>query len=460
MGRPRHRLRRLGAEDGFALIEVMAAAVLLLVVSLATLAVFDTSQQVSSRTRARTVAADLAQQDQDRMRGMRAFDLSNYHWSHAVAIDHGGSYTVDSRADWIRDASGVESCTVNNSQADYLRITSTVSSSAMTKPVTMASLVAPPVAAFDANRGTLTVKVTDRDGDPLSGADVAISGPTSLGDTTNSLGCAVFSHIPVGTYSATTHKFGYVDPNGNDPGAVTGTPIVTAGKVTVVPGQLDDAATVTATFDTYVNAYAAASNGGTTGFIASQAQAMTADPATASDPSQLTSPGGWQDSLSDPALFPFAAGYSVYTGSCPNADPSKYISNYYASNPGTVATDPGVESSVAVHQAPLPVQVQNALGAAQANAHVVATGSASGGCPADTFTLTTDGNGLVTHAGGTFDPGVPFGSYDVCVDVRLTSTRWLRKTTANVPAKALTGISSPTVIQLPPSTTTSSAPCS
>jgi Tfp pilus assembly protein PilV len=460
MGRLRHRLRRLGTEDGFALIEVMAAAVLLIVVSLATLSAFDTSQKVSARSRARTAAADLAEQDQERMRGMRALDLSNYHWSHTVPVAGGGSYTVDSRADWIRDASGVESCTVSNSQADYLRVTSTVTNPALGKPVTMASLVAPPVAAFDANSGTLTVQVSDRDGHPASGVDVAIAGPTSLGDTTNSLGCAVFSHIPVGTYSATTHELGSVDPNGNDPGAVTGTPIVTAGKVTVVPATLDAAAKITATFDTYVNAYAAASNGGQTGFIASKAQTMTADPATASDPSQLTSPGGWQSSLSDPALFPFAAGYAVYTGSCANADPSKYISNYYASNPGTLATDPGASYGVALHQAPLPVQVKTFTGGAQANAHVVATGSSTGGCPSDKLTLTTDANGFVTHPGGTFDPGVPFGTYNVCADTQLTSTTWLVKTKTGVPATALTGINSATVIQLPANTTVSTAPCS
>jgi Tfp pilus assembly protein PilV len=459
MGLPSHRLRRLASEDGFALIEVLAAAALLVVVSLATLSVLDASAKVSGKAKARTVAADLAQQDQERMRGMAAVDLSNYHWSHTVTVPDGGAYTVDSRADWIRDATGVESCTVSNTQANYLRVTSTVSNAALDKPVTTASLVAPPVAGFDANTGTLTVQVTDRDGDPVSGADVAISGPTSLGDTTNSLGCAVFSHIPIGTYSATTHRFGYVDPNGNDPGAVTGTPVVLAGKVAVVPAQLDVAATITATFDTYVNTYAAASNGGVTGWVASKAQTLTADPATASDPSQTTSPGGWQSSIRDSTLFPFAAGYSAYTGSCANADPSKYIANYYASNPGTVATDPGMSYTVAVHQAPLAVQVKTALGVAQANAHVVATGSSTNGCTGDKLTLTTDANGYVTHPGGGFDPGVPFGTYDVCADVRLTSTTWLLKTKTGVAATAF-NVSSPTQIQLPASSTISTAPCS
>jgi prepilin-type N-terminal cleavage/methylation domain-containing protein len=41
MGFPGHRSRRLGAEDGFALLEVMAAAALLLVIATASLGVFN-----------------------------------------------------------------------------------------------------------------------------------------------------------------------------------------------------------------------------------------------------------------------------------------------------------------------------------------------------------------------------------------------------------------------------------
>ena len=464
MGSVGHRSRRLAAEDGFALMEVMAAAVMLLVISMASLSVFDVSAKISGSSKARSVAASLAQQDQDRMRAMKAFDLSNYHWSHPVTVAGGTTYTVDSRADWIRDAGGAESCTVNNTQADYLRVTSTVSAKSLNQPVTMSSLVAPPVAAFDANRGTLTVQVKDRDGDPVQGADVSIGGPTSLSDTTNSLGCAVFSHIPVGTYTATTHKYGYVDNNGNDPGAVTGTPIVTQGKVSLVPARLDLAARATVTFETFVNTYAAASNGGTGGvWIPSKAKALTADPLTTSDPSDLTTASTWQSGMTASGLYPFLEGYAFYTGSCAAADPSKSISNYFASNPGTVMTDPGGTYNVKLRQAPLAARVVDAAGAPKAGAHVVATGRATNGCPADKFTdLTTDANGFVTHPGGTFDPGVPFGSYTVCADVQLTFApapkTWLLMST-QVDATATT-VSTPTKIQLPPTTTVSTTPCS
>jgi Tfp pilus assembly protein PilV len=449
MGTLGHRSRRLASEEGFALLEVMAAAVLLLVISMASLSVFDVSGTVSGRSKARSIAANLAQQDQDRMRTMKAFDLSNYHWARPVTVPGGGTYTLDSRAEWIRDAGGVESCTVSTTQANYLRVTSTVSIASLSQPVSMASLVAPPVASFDANRGTLTVQVKDRDGDPVPGADVSIGGPTSLSDTTNSLGCAVFSHIPVGTYTATTHKFGYVDNNGNDPGAVTGTPIVTAGKVAMVPARLDVSATINATFETYVNTYAAASNGGATGWVTSKADALTADPATASDPSILTPPGGWQGTLGVTNLFPFSEGYSLYTGSCASADPSAWISNYYASNAGTVKpADPGGIYTVKLRQAPLPAKVTTVLGTPQANAHIVATAS---GCAADKLDLTTDANGLVTHTTTPFDPGVPFGTYTVCSDVEIlpsTSPKTYWRTSKTVAATAFT-VSTPTTLPLP-----------
>jgi Tfp pilus assembly protein PilV len=447
MGSLGHRSRRLAAEDGFALMEVLAAAVLLLVISMASLSVFDVTAKITGSSKARSIAANLAQQDQERMRAMKAVNLSNYHWSHPVSVPGGGTYTVDSRADWVRDAGGLESCTVSNSQADYLRVTSTVSQANLSDPVTMSSLVAPGVVAFDANSGTLTVKVTDRDGDPVPGADVAIGGPTSLSDTTNSLGCAVFSHIPIGTYTATTHKYGYVDNNGNDPGAVTGTPIVTQGKVSMVPARLDAAAAVTTTFETYVNTYAASSNGGAGGvWIPSKAETVTADPLTSSDPSDVTTPGGWQASIVAAGLYPFTEGYSIYTGSCANADPSKSISNYYASNPGTVMTDPAGTYNLKVRQAPLPVKVVDAVGNPKAGAHVVATGLATGGCTADKFDdLVSDAKGLVSHPGG-FDPGVPFGKYAVCADIPVIPAGTYLKTTINVDATTFT-VSTPTSLK-------------
>jgi len=457
MASPAHRLRPLADERGFALMEVMAAAVLLLVISMATLKVFDASNRVAGASKSRTIASDLVQQDLQRMRAMTAADLSNYHLTRDVAVTGGGTATVTSRAEWVRDAGGVESCSVSNSQADYVRISSTVDLGDVNKPITMATLIAPPIASFDANTGTLTVKVTDRTSNPVAGADVAISGPTALSDTTNSLGCAVFSHVPVGTYSISTHKDGYVDRSGGDPGSASG--VATAGKVAVVGTTLDIAATTTATFQTWVNSYAAASNGGTSGvWITSNADALTADPLTSTgDANDVTTASGFQSSIKVSTLFPFTEGDMFYSGSCASGEPSQSISNYWTStpaNPGIVKPlDQGGTFTTTVRQPPLPIKVTSALGTAQAGVKIIATPT---GCPADKMELTTNAQGLATHTASPYDPGVPFGTYTVCASQPNGIGGYFVKQLTNVDVKSFSA--SLQTLALP--TGISASPCS
>ena len=79
----------------------------------------------------------------------------------------------------------------------------------------MSSLVAPPAGAFGINQGTLGVQVNDRDGKGVAGVAVAITGPASDTNLTNSAGCAIFPYIPIGTYAASVTQAGSVDRNGN-----------------------------------------------------------------------------------------------------------------------------------------------------------------------------------------------------------------------------------------------------
>jgi Tfp pilus assembly protein PilV len=417
-----HRSRRLASEEGFALIEVLAAAALLVVIAVASLGVFDAAAKTSGRSKARSIAATLVEQDQERMRAMKATGLSNYHAIRTVAANGqaaptGAQYTVDSRAEWVRDASGLESCTTSNSQADYLRITSTVTAPILSKSVTASSIVAPPVAAFGQNLGTLTVKVTNRDSNPVAGIDVAISGPTALSDTTNSLGCAVFSHVPIGTYSAATSRPGYVDQEGDAPGDVTA--IVSAGKVTVAAAKFDLGAQATASFKTYVNPFSGYT--GVTGWVDSKARSITAAGPVGARTVKQTS---WQTSIDLPLLFPFTAGYGVYSGSCATADPTKYDGTFYTTYPDTfVKTDPGSTAPDRVaRQPPVAARVSGLVtGSPVPAAKVVATATGAG-CGADRFDdLISDPNGFVTHPGATFDPGLPFGPYKLCAYVPSTS---------------------------------------
>ena len=140
-------LRRRCTDDrGFALVEAVAAAAIFAIIVLGVLAGIDGAAGSSGREKARSVAGSLAEQDQERMRGMRAIDLSNYSYGRDVTVA-GATYRIQSDSDWIRDnTGGTISCTNSSTQADYLRIRSTVTSSSVgtrTAPVTIDSLDGP-----------------------------------------------------------------------------------------------------------------------------------------------------------------------------------------------------------------------------------------------------------------------------------------------------------------------------
>ena len=114
-------------------------------------------------------------------------------------------YTVHSMTDWVRDTSGVVSCTDDNTQAEYLKVTLDGDLPGQQRQSGHGDhLLTPAPGAFAATTGTAAVLVTDRDGNPRAGVTVALSGREHRSRTaTNSLGCAIFGYIPSGDYTAT-----------------------------------------------------------------------------------------------------------------------------------------------------------------------------------------------------------------------------------------------------------------
>ena len=100
----RSRLPRPADEAGFGLIEAIVAAAVLAVLALGVLAGIDGAASSAGREKARAVAASLAEQDQERMRAMRAVDLPEYRRTLADRTSAGSTYTVVSEADWVSDA--------------------------------------------------------------------------------------------------------------------------------------------------------------------------------------------------------------------------------------------------------------------------------------------------------------------------------------------------------------------
>jgi Tfp pilus assembly protein PilV len=449
----RHRRSRIADDAGFALVEALIGAVVLIVVAVATLGAIDRAQKTSGFGKNRSVAAALAEQDQARMRGLPADSLSTYGANHAASRTvtiNGLNYTVASTVDWIRDSTGgTLSCTNNSSQADYLKLTSTVSANSI-QPVRISSLSSPPL-AYSSSRGTLVVQVNDgaTPAVGVQGVSVTISGPTSMTGTTNALGCAVFSFIPAGNYDIDITKSGYVDYGGDDTPEVDDK-TVTGGSLTTQPFIYDVAGSIDVNFETDISPNTTPVISRSRGYNASAFNALVPAPQFrfASDPSPPV------PTVTLTKLFPFRTAYNTYAGTCAASNPKTAASNPNWFNSGNIGFDDnaivppnGSSVAVTVRQPALEVRVKDTAGNYINGANVVITQSGTGCLPASFTGWTTvkhplaNTDGWITKpqynfgAGNvTYDPGVPFGTYSVCADA-VTGTapnRWRRKSPTNV----------------------------
>jgi Tfp pilus assembly protein PilV len=451
-----HRRQRISEEAGFALIEALIGAVVLIVIALATLGAIDRAQKTSGFAKNKSVAGALAEQDQARLRGLPADSLSNYATNHTASRSvtvNGLTYTVASTVDWIRDSTGgTLSCTNNSGQADYLELTSTVSANSI-QPVKLTSLATPPL-AYSSSRGTLVVQVNDGaiPAVGVQGVTVNISGPTSASGTTNALGCAVFSFIPAGAYNVSIAKNGYVDPSGNTNPSV-GNKTVTGGNLTTQPFTYDQAGSIPVSFETDI---------GTSSVVLQRSRGYNAAAKNTDVPAQFRATPAASDAVPPVptvnfgTLFPFRSStYNVYAGRCQAANPETAIPNSsWFTTAGQIGYDdavmvpPGAPSTpVTVRQPGLELRVKDSSGTYRNGARVVITPQATTCMPASITPWTTAKN-TVTNTDGwvskdqydfggstgnvTYDPGLPFGSYTVCAEYNFGTTaspQWRKSTT-------------------------------
>jgi Tfp pilus assembly protein PilV len=422
-------------DRGFAMVEAIVAAMLLVMVALGVLKGLDTAQQSSGREKARSTAAALTEQDQERLRSFRAVDLANYDQTRTITVNN-VQYTVQSQVDWIRDSTGgTQSCNNSATQADYMRITSTTTSNLVNTPIapiTQSSLVAPPVGAFGTNQGSLGIQVNNRDGVGVEDINVTITGPTTVTNPTNSAGCAIFAYVPVGAYTASVNTPGWVDKGGNQSTSVGAT--VSNGTVNVKNLDYDQAASVDANFDT--ETLGGATVPATTTQLSAANSGVPSGPFAPFAGERVWDPtGGAVGTISATALFPFKDGYSLYGGGCPGADPQKNDPDYYTTFPSAnVAVNPGVASpAVQVRIPSINLRVlYNAAPLAstyQAYTRILVTSTSTNCSEKFSFPApSTDANGWMLN------PALPFGTYKVCAESRTpASTTSLRK-------KEITGV--------------------
>jgi Tfp pilus assembly protein PilV len=418
---------RISAERGSLLIEVMVAAVLVAVMGAALFGALDSSAKVSGTAKARAGAAALAQDDQERLRSMPVVTLNNLRARRDPVVVGKISYVVDSRADWIADKSGSTDCTANGKAADYLKITSTVDAKNVPglKPVVVTSLVTPAPGTFQGDEGSAAVTVVDRDGIGIPGLNVSINGPMFATDVTDSKGCAFFGYEPSGNYTGLVLAPDYVDVDGNVSGDPVLTPfavLISPGSVsTVQPKKIDLAGQAKVRFKTtrIIPPVAVPPNTETVdayeGYVGFSNAGVTTNQGT-----RVFGNGTPSASIdTTQTLFPFTSPYNVFAGDCVNNDPAK--------NGVTPTTLTVLRGKVDHLVDPVPVPALNLTtqwnGISTGNLTVTITSTTSG-CASKTqvFQKTNDGVANAARKGLLDDPGLPYGSYKVCVDNRNNNT--------------------------------------
>lgn len=236
---------RVRAQDGFTLIELMVSALIITLIAAGVAQALIGSTHFSGDQRFRAQADEVAQQDQERLKGMSDQQLDSLTQTRTVTLS-GTQFTVRSTATFV-DATGGSSC--SSGTAAYYKLTSTAgwTEGSRTPSITEEAVVARAVT------GAILQKVQDQTGAPLPGASVSVDGQNTSYDAsavTDANGCTVITGLPTDSYAITLAYPGYVDWNGNasPPNASAA---VSQTNVATPPAQtLGSAGSITASFQT------------------------------------------------------------------------------------------------------------------------------------------------------------------------------------------------------------------
>lgn len=429
---PARRARE--TEAGFALIEILVSALIVVIVGGAVLTLLQTTARSAGDERRHATAFSLAQEDQSRLRTSRLAVLNHLQQTRAVEVD-GIAYSVESTGVFVNSGSGTASCTEGYESADYAKITSVVTWAGIgaRKPVRIESIVAPSSGSLDPTHGTLTISATNAAGVPLSGVSISGTGPGTFSGSTDESGCANFSDLPEGNYTMTTSANGLVDENGDAIGSkVVG--VIASGTQTVVL-RFDNPGTGEVSFVNRVE-------------DTSELEPAEIDSMFLYHPELTGSgivkgdPGGIRGSTLSASLFPFTTPYTVYAGSCTSSNPNP---NEEAGAPGEAAmagvTVPsGGIAKVEIQVPALYVTVKYGSSLVQGAEVVITDDECKDGYSYVDREYVSNNQGQQSENGGgdAVEPALPWGRYNLCA-AAYVSSRYRRQRAYNVDVKTLTG---------------------
>ncbi len=428
---------RLRSEDGVTLVEVLVSILLVGLIALSFMGL-DAVGRTSADQRRVAQATQVAQQDQERLRGMSADQLATLNQTRTVTLD-GTTYTVTSTGKYQSATSGSDSCASSASAADYAKVISSVNwPNNRRSAVVQQSIITPRVG------GSLVVQSIDQGAVGLAGATVTATGTDDdtqhvvRSGATDSGGCVIFGSLPVGAYSVSTSLSGYLDSTGN--AMPTSSITTTPGSSTNLTVRLGQPGKIRATF---------------TGVTGSSSVVAARAPAISWVNPNMSTAGIFDPSANEntaletgQTIFPyittspttFTNNYTVYAGKCASALPptNSNQQSYATVPPGGTATSTS-NGAVTVKMPVINVSVTYNGSA------VKPTGITLRDACTDTWTPTISSSGTKPTTGWLAYPGQPYGSgYTVCADYKYNSSSY-RKRTATVNNTSFTASNGNTV---------------
>jgi prepilin-type N-terminal cleavage/methylation domain-containing protein len=391
----------MGDESGFSMVEVLVAILVFSVMIGGIATLQGSTMNVIRNNRHRSVAANLAADEMDTIRSTTFTALLGQLGAvtqPTVNID-GVPYTVLRETEWVSSDASAGACDAPaDADPAFLRIRVTVTWPVMSgvKPVESNTIITPPVGTYDATSGHLAVSVVDRDGAPQEGVPVALAGPESASQITNSEGCVFFAFLTPGSYTATLNKSGFVSDQGV--AAPVQTSAIATGAIASLLFQYDQAASLSLVLAGKGSGSAAPS---TVPVMVANSHIL---------PSGILPPftgSGSPRTIS--GLFPYSDGYEVWTGNCADADPLFHAGGV---RDDPIEVTPGGATTAAVGMPEVLVTVTSvSTGLPIAGATISIVHAAAAGCTGGvTYTMGT------TNAAGQRLFASPYGTWQIRVN--------------------------------------------
>ena len=344
------------------LLEVVISALLVGLIAVGTFSAFDAAGKSTEGSRDHAQATVIAQQDEERLRGLTTTQLAQLGSVETARAENGscleqvsgawhywnkGStsscenptglsgtaytatvFTVTSSASYVAAEKGAEqaafTCEKTGGAASYLQTTSSVSWTSLGKtrpPVSQSGIVTVPTS------GVLLVKVLNQNNEAIAGATVTVTGTgVNTTQTTPAGGCVIFGGLPAETVTVDAYKSLWVDKQGKSPPPALPVPITTTTSVIEKTFNIGEPGEIVADFE---------SNGVITGVTSDTFYALQTEMASPTDYVTETA-GNYTSSVTmmgieGKGLFPFVkvgkpageAPYTVFAGDCEANNPAK-----------------------------------------------------------------------------------------------------------------------------------------